>query len=74
MAAEIAPALRKAVEVLKTDPSLLHKPELVFFKEYLISLGADLPVLEDDGVLLSKKFAKAFGSETKLKWPCLLYL
>jgi hypothetical protein len=47
MAAEIAPALRKAVDLLKADPSLFHKPELSFFKEYLMSLGAGIPAVDE---------------------------
>lgn len=27
----------------RNDPSILHKQELSFFKEYLLSLGAKIP-------------------------------
>lgn len=35
--------LKEFVSVLKADSSLLHLPELDFFREYLLSLGASLP-------------------------------
>ena len=36
-------ALLTAVELLQAQPQLLHTPELVFFHDYLQSLGATLP-------------------------------
>ena len=36
-------ALRQALKMLKADDSLLHKPELEFFRDYLVSMGATLP-------------------------------
>eukprot|EP00292_Cryptomonas_paramecium_P034464 CAMPEP_0113710516 /NCGR_PEP_ID=MMETSP0038_2-20120614/30201_1 /TAXON_ID=2898 /ORGANISM="Cryptomonas paramecium" /LENGTH=311 /DNA_ID=CAMNT_0000636583 /DNA_START=11 /DNA_END=944 /DNA_ORIENTATION=+ /assembly_acc=CAM_ASM_000170 len=41
--AEAVHALKTAVEVLKASPELLHTPELAFFKEYLVSMGAKIP-------------------------------
>jgi suppressor of tumorigenicity protein 13 len=38
--------LRRFVEQLKLNPSILHDPSLVFFKEYLRSLGAQVPKIE----------------------------
>ncbi|CAH2053434.1 unnamed protein product [Thlaspi arvense] len=38
--------LRRFVEQLKSNPSILHDPSLVFFKEYLRSLGAHVPKIE----------------------------
>lgn len=35
--------LRSAVTALKSDASLLHTPDLSFFRDYLVSLGAKLP-------------------------------
>lgn len=37
-------ALKSAVDVLKANPDMLHLPQLAFFKEYLESLGASVPV------------------------------
>uniref|UniRef100_A0A5K3FRD2 TPR_REGION domain-containing protein n=1 Tax=Mesocestoides corti TaxID=53468 RepID=A0A5K3FRD2_MESCO len=31
------------VSILKSDPELLHRPELKFLKDYLLSLGATIP-------------------------------
>ncbi|VVA98042.1 unnamed protein product [Arabis nemorensis] len=39
--------LRKFVEQLKSNPSILHDPSLIFFKEYLRSLGAQVPKIEN---------------------------
>ncbi|CAN8270244.1 unnamed protein product [Cochlearia groenlandica] len=38
--------LRKFVERLKSNPAILHDPSLVFFKEFLRSLGAQVPKIE----------------------------
>lgn len=35
--------LEAFVTLARNDPSILHRPELTFFKEYLLSLGAKLP-------------------------------
>ncbi|CDJ36677.1 58 kDa phosphoprotein, putative [Eimeria mitis] len=35
--------LQAFVTLARNDPSILHRPELAFFKDYLISLGAKLP-------------------------------
>ncbi|CAN7106674.1 unnamed protein product, partial [Brassica rapa subsp. narinosa] len=35
--------LRRFIEQLKLNPSLLHDPSLTFFKDYLRSLGAQVP-------------------------------
>lgn len=35
--------LEKFVAILKATPEVVHMPELAFFKEYLVSLGASLP-------------------------------
>lgn len=35
--------LKKFVDILKSDPQIIHSPELDFFKQYLESLGAQLP-------------------------------
>ena len=35
--------LKGFISVLKMKPDLLHTPELSFFKDYLVSLGANLP-------------------------------
>ena len=37
-------ALKQAVDKLKADPALLHAPSMDFFRDYLRSLGATLPV------------------------------
>lgn len=52
MASKIAPALQQAVNALKADPSLLHDPSLGFFRDYLISLGAGIPVSVGTGVVV----------------------
>ena len=36
--------LRCFVQLLKDDPALLHSPELDFFREFMLSFGASLPV------------------------------
>lgn len=36
-------ALQKAVDKLKADKSLLNVPEMKFFRDYLLSMGATLP-------------------------------
>ncbi|ESQ48131.1 hypothetical protein EUTSA_v10020954mg [Eutrema salsugineum] len=38
--------LRRFVQQLKSNPSILHDPSLIFFKDYLRSLGAQVPKLE----------------------------
>ncbi|KAG7582360.1 Tetratricopeptide-like helical domain superfamily [Arabidopsis suecica] len=38
--------LRRFIEQLKSNPSILHDPSLIFFKEYLRSLGAQVPKIE----------------------------
>nr|CAX71332.1 Mitochondrial import receptor subunit TOM34 [Schistosoma japonicum] len=35
--------LKQFVELLKTKPEILDTPELLFFKEWLVSLGANIP-------------------------------
>lgn len=35
--------LQKFVEILRANPSVVHLPELSFFKQYLLDLGARLP-------------------------------
>lgn len=35
--------LKKFVQILKSDPQVIHLPELEFFRDYLESLGARLP-------------------------------
>lgn len=35
--------LRAFVTILKAQPSMLHQPELQFFKEYVESLGGNIP-------------------------------
>jgi len=41
-------ALKRAVHHLKEHPDEIHKPELKFFKDYLLSLNAKLPTVSDD--------------------------
>jgi suppressor of tumorigenicity protein 13 len=40
---ESVDALQKAVDRLKRDAAFLHAPEMAFFRDYLISMGARLP-------------------------------
>ncbi len=35
--------LRMFVGVLRQNPDLLHTPDLAFFKEYLLAMGANVP-------------------------------
>lgn len=35
--------LRQFVQLCKSNPAILHRPELHFFKEWLLSLGASVP-------------------------------
>ena len=37
-------ALRKAVSMLRAEPGAVQRPELAFLREYLVSLGAALPL------------------------------
>ena len=39
--------LRGFIEMVQQDPSLLHIPELGFFRDYLESLGAKIPEPEE---------------------------
>jgi len=41
-------ALKRAVHHVKEHPEEIHKPELKFFKDYLLSLNAKLPTVSDD--------------------------
>ena len=37
----------QAIGILKLNPTALHKPELSFFRDYLTSLGATIPSVEE---------------------------
>jgi suppressor of tumorigenicity protein 13 len=40
--------LKAFVSILKQNPTLLHTPQLVFFKHYVESLGATIPPLSSE--------------------------
>ncbi|KAK3864206.1 hypothetical protein Pcinc_030090 [Petrolisthes cinctipes] len=44
MKAEDVQRLEKFIQACRANPQVLHHPELSFFKEYLVSLGANLPL------------------------------
>ena len=43
MATPAHEGLAAFVKAVRADPSLLHKPELGFFRDYLVELGATIP-------------------------------
>ncbi|CDJ59159.1 58 kDa phosphoprotein, putative [Eimeria maxima] len=58
--------LEAFVTLARNDPSILHRPELTFFKEYLLSLGAKLP---DSPVEESEEQEVRQGSEEEVFVP-----
>ncbi|XP_053324615.1 hsc70-interacting protein isoform X2 [Spea bombifrons] len=53
--------LREFVKICQGDPGVLHRPELGFFKEWLLSIGAYLPFPE------TKDFCAKAGQEESVK-------
>jgi len=47
--------LKGFITLCRTDPGVIHKPELAFFKDYLVSMGADLPPKPEEPATEEKK-------------------